>query len=38
MICKHFVDNILNESKLILLYTVKWFKVFQFNMNNSINY
>ena len=34
MICKHFVDNILNESKLTILHKVKWFQVFQSNTNN----
>ena len=36
MICKHFVDNILNVHRLILLYPVKWFQVFLSYTNNSI--
>ena len=30
-----FVGNILNESELICLHTVKWFQVLLFNTNNS---
>ena len=37
-ICKHFVDNLLNESELISLQTVKSFQVYLANMNNSIYY
>ena len=37
MTCKHILwITFLNEPKLILLHTVKWFQEFLSNMNNSI--
>ena len=39
MICKHILSiTFLNEPKLILLYTVKWFQEFLCITNNSIKH
>ena len=38
MICKHIFDNILNESKRILMDKVKRFQVLVFITNNSIKH
>ena len=39
MICKHFMlITFLNEPKIILLYTVKWFQVLLCITNNSIKF
>ena len=38
MICKQFVDNILNKPKRICLHTVKVFQALLSNSNDSIQY
>ena len=38
MICKHILISFLNEPKLILLHTVKWFQVLLYIANNSIKH
>ena len=38
MICKHIFITYLNEPVNFILYTIKWFKAFLSNTNNSIYY